>query len=628
MSSLHNYVTRNNAAASTPRNEDPSKQARQLELRRANGWVNSEGSSPTPSSPAVSQRQKAAAFARIKPVRYGKPRNESLPPEGFVKASQYRHDNMSPLPRPVSTTEVDAQSNHSHQNGRDMFDTDLDNADATTTISDLSPEEVAQAIALERKSTGLDTQTHFADHSDYEESLEEGPEEGESSVADSCCYGSGGMDGERSDDDANVNQGSNVNGSQYGSNKAFHGFGPLEQMDAAYSTHQTPKPREQSLKPFMDSPSAKKALAVRTSHRDGRRPAQAKGMSGPMSRAGRSRTPFAAEAESMPYSKAVEGIPQKRPTAEVEQWAAEQGIRQIKREYPGNSFNAESYGLLHQVSYEPKVSKQNLASQVTQVKQEFANGTSAEIQSPKFDNENVIIPVEPDQLHAEPKDVQGTTTFPEFDLQTANGEEVKLNTKDPVVDAHIEMTASVETKGQEKARVSQDNGITTKGTRACQDAKPQAKLEDSRKRPLGIDYDQEQLAGMNFKLLQTESFDHDPKRTISAFPSDLAQAPLAAKLSYIYDLKDKDNAAAQRQGAFSNLKIDQYEEAGDLVIERFTNILNRYKEARREKREAARNFEKEVAEREERVRSKTTTVEKDMDGLKRGATEIIRGKRS
>ena len=82
----------------------------------------------------------------------------------------------------------------------------------------------------------------------------------------------------------------------------------------------------------------------------------------------------------------------------------------------------------------------------------------------------------------------------------------------------------------------------------------------------------------------------------------------------------------QRQGIFSSLTIEQYEEAGDLLLEKFANVIGRYKEARKSKRMVAKEFEKEVAQREELVRTKTTAVERDLTGLKHAGRKVVQGK--
>jgi len=156
-------------------------------------------------------------------------------------------------------------------------------------------------------------------------------------------------------------------------------------------------------------------------------------------------------------------------------------------------------------------------------------------------------------------------------------------------------------------------------------AKPQAKKPESRKRALGLDYTPEELSGMPYKLLHSESFDHIPKHGTGIIPNDIAKASLPEKLKYAQELKGREDSEAQRKAVFASLTIEQYEETGDLIIEQFSNILGRYKDARRAKREAAWEFEKEIGQREERVRGKFTAVNQDLDRLRRGAEDVVRG---
>ena len=147
------------------------------------------------------------------------------------------------------------------------------------------------------------------------------------------------------------------------------------------------------------------------------------------------------------------------------------------------------------------------------------------------------------------------------------------------------------------------------------------------KRSRDIDYSLDELSSMAFSQLQDEAFHHDPKATELPLPPEIADAPLPLKLDYILALKDDNsNKEHQRAAFFSSLPIEQYEDCGDLIVQKFADVVSKFKDARQQRRKVAREFEDEVAKREERVRGKMGAVEKDLGRLKRGGEEVVRGK--
>lgn len=141
-----------------------------------------------------------------------------------------------------------------------------------------------------------------------------------------------------------------------------------------------------------------------------------------------------------------------------------------------------------------------------------------------------------------------------------------------------------------------------------------------------LDYTSSQLSGMPFDLLCSESFDDDPRAREEDFPEGLTTAPLSQKLQYAHDLKHHEEQHLQRRAIFSSMTINQYEECGDLLIERFGEITTRYRQARQQKRKVAKEFEDEVASREERVRRKREGVDGDLRRLRRAGEDVVRGK--
>ena len=147
------------------------------------------------------------------------------------------------------------------------------------------------------------------------------------------------------------------------------------------------------------------------------------------------------------------------------------------------------------------------------------------------------------------------------------------------------------------------------------------------KRCREIDYSPHELSSMPFSQLQDEPFHHDPKATELPLPPELAETPLPQKLDHLLALKDDNNTKDHHRTAFfSSLSIEQYEDCGDLIVQKFADIVSKFKDARQQRRKVAREFEAEVAKREERVRGKMGAVEKDLGRLRRGGEEVVRGR--
>lgn len=142
----------------------------------------------------------------------------------------------------------------------------------------------------------------------------------------------------------------------------------------------------------------------------------------------------------------------------------------------------------------------------------------------------------------------------------------------------------------------------------------------SRKRGIGMDYNPTQLHEMTYERLRHESF--DPIKPVQGE----AHQRLSDKLQDVYDLKGSKDPHLKRRTFFSDLTIEQYEECGGLMVERFTDMMTRYKIARQQKRSVAKEFEEEIAQREERVRAKSHVVDQDLGRLRKAGEDVVRGK--
>ncbi|MCJ1291909.1 hypothetical protein MMC34_003457 [Xylographa carneopallida] len=156
---------------------------------------------------------------------------------------------------------------------------------------------------------------------------------------------------------------------------------------------------------------------------------------------------------------------------------------------------------------------------------------------------------------------------------------------------------------------------------------PDLILIHGQKRIMDLDYNEELLSKMSYSQLRSESFDFDPRDSVQIFPEDVRSRPLIKQFEYVKDLKDlTDGQRSEKlQSFFSSLTIDEYEECGDMVLELFSNILAKFKDARQEKREVARRYEEEISRREHTVSGASLRVDNEMKRIRQAGNDLLKG---
>lgn len=145
----------------------------------------------------------------------------------------------------------------------------------------------------------------------------------------------------------------------------------------------------------------------------------------------------------------------------------------------------------------------------------------------------------------------------------------------------------------------------------------------TRTRGRSIDYSLDQLSGMDFKQLSAEAFQLDPQSKTEILPLNFASSTLVKKLDYLAKLKTCDARAPQQRAFLASLPMAEYEECGDIMVERFSDFVKMFKNARQQRRKITQDFEMEVAKREGRIRGEIHAFEKDLGRLKRGGEKVV-----
>ncbi len=211
--------------------------------------------------------------------------------------------------------------------------------------------------------------------------------------------------------------------------------------------------------------------------------------------------------------------------------------------------------------------------------------------------------------------------FPERERQVTHTQ--FTNTMNPTSARSIQtpVTTTIE-KGNEPWKLPFVNGRKDLDSRNDRNES----ISQTGKRVPDLDYTPSQLSSMTYDRLSSESFDNDPHSPENNIPETLADAPLAQKLKYAFDLKRHEKQLLQRRQVFSSMTFAQYEECGNLLIDKLGEIMIRYRETRQQKRKVAKDFEDEVARREEYVRGKKEVVDGDFRRLRRAGEDVVRGK--
>ncbi|KAI7228233.1 hypothetical protein KC343_g7806 [Hortaea werneckii] len=135
-----------------------------------------------------------------------------------------------------------------------------------------------------------------------------------------------------------------------------------------------------------------------------------------------------------------------------------------------------------------------------------------------------------------------------------------------------------------------------------------------------LDYEPQELRSMDYQTLKGTTFDFEPCSSRFTLPNAQLTDGLSQKLFAASELNRKDQAKY-----FASLKIDDWEQAGDWFLDRFSDVMKRLKEARREKREAAQRFEDEVEHRHDAVSKKRKLTDDALSEMKTSGALVLQG---
>jgi hypothetical protein len=146
-------------------------------------------------------------------------------------------------------------------------------------------------------------------------------------------------------------------------------------------------------------------------------------------------------------------------------------------------------------------------------------------------------------------------------------------------------------------------------------------LSSSRKRRQSLDYNDAELHAMSYSELRAQDFDFDPQAAALQQTTLPAGGTIEERLEH-YRTK---GSLAQHE-FFTRLSMDEWDEAGDWFLEQFGGVMQRFKKARKAKRQLIQQFEAEIAAREEAVRAKIEGIGRTLEDLKQEGQTMMEGK--
>ncbi|RDL38827.1 uncharacterized protein BP5553_03167 [Venustampulla echinocandica] len=139
------------------------------------------------------------------------------------------------------------------------------------------------------------------------------------------------------------------------------------------------------------------------------------------------------------------------------------------------------------------------------------------------------------------------------------------------------------------------------------------------------DYDDESLKAMSFAELKRQSWDINSGDSLHHLPEKLQDrgATVDDKLDFL--LNENESTYGD---VFEQMPTAEWELAGDLILERMNELMQKIQAARAKKRKVVEGFEAVYEARENLVRSKTQKYEDKLEDMKNTGEVVLRGKRT
>ena len=136
------------------------------------------------------------------------------------------------------------------------------------------------------------------------------------------------------------------------------------------------------------------------------------------------------------------------------------------------------------------------------------------------------------------------------------------------------------------------------------------------------DYDDQQLISFKYQDLKSQTWEKDPHaKSAASAQKGKDHASLEDRLKACVDMTDQ---LAQYE-FFQQLSMTEWEESGEILIDRFGAIMKNMRLARQIRRTLVSDFEEKIEQREALVRGKSAILDKKFKDMKKGGEGVLSG---
>lgn len=177
----------------------------------------------------------------------------------------------------------------------------------------------------------------------------------------------------------------------------------------------------------------------------------------------------------------------------------------------------------------------------------------------------------------------------------------------------------------ESDRASLDGGLfdPSKTATTANDQTPSTQ-ERPQKRPFNLsnyepDYNSTDIKRLVYNNVAKESFDYSPIQQSSIIPADLVN-DVPGLLEHF-----RHQESENKVQLFEQMKLEQWEDAGDWFLAQFANCVKKMQENRTARRELSRTFEDAIAARMDRIERFGAALNEDKNFLRQKVDEALKG---
>jgi hypothetical protein len=142
------------------------------------------------------------------------------------------------------------------------------------------------------------------------------------------------------------------------------------------------------------------------------------------------------------------------------------------------------------------------------------------------------------------------------------------------------------------------------------------------------DYEDDELKGMSYAQLQTQSWEEVPHAPVFELPEKIRgpDVNMAKQIQYYIDIKDFEERNERLFEYFQQMSTADWEQAGAFFVDKFASFMKDIVAIRQEKRQLIGTLEAEIEAREKAVRGKSEKLEERFKTMKATGQQVLRGK--